>query len=585
MESKSMFLNRKRIMGRMTLIMLLCMLFLFAGVMCAMAEGENEPAEYSELKSRFKVSFYSDYHCTIGPKNTITGAVDIPSKVIVKKGDGVSLPSGVDSMTYTVTEVGDFSNQTGITSISFPEGLQKIGDSAFLNCTGLTGDLVIPDSVTYLGSQAFKGCSGLTGSLTIGRGITTIKGSAFFGCGFTGNLVIPDTITAIELYAFQNCKGFTGDLNIPSSVTAIGVDAFRACTGFDGNLTIPASAATRGGRTFYGCSGFTSLAISPGVTSIAENEFYMCSGFTGPLVIPDSVTSIASGAFYGCSGFTGTLSLHSGLTVINYATFKDCTGFTGLALSPGITEIGSSAFEGCTGMRGALVLPDTVTTVQTNAFYNCGFTGDLTLPESLTYLYDSAFACPGITGTLTIPSSITNSLSQQSFNGMFQVRKIVNNSTAGIYLKYNFIRDDDEETFFVKNGTEEHLKKMTWDGYMVTIKQGTYLRNGEEWPIQPVFSDDAFILPTDLTRIEESSFENVSEMTAVDARSCSFIGPNTFKGCTNLTQIRLAGNCTIDPAAFEPDQVIYVFAPAGDSTEEFCDGYDNLIFVQEETQE
>ena len=69
-------------------------------------------------------------------------------------------------------------------------------------------------------------------------------------------------------------------------------------------------------------------------------------------------------------------------------------------------------------------------------------------------------------------------------------------------------------------------------------------------------------------------------MTIVDASNCTAIGINAFKGCTNLTQIRLPADCRIDPAAFSGCGTVYVFAPAGDSTEAFCNQETNdCIFV------
>ena len=67
---------------------------------------------------------------------------------------------------------------------------------------------------------------------------------------------------------------------------------------------------------------------------------------------------------------------------------------------------------------------------------------------------------------------------------------------------------------------------------------------------------------------------------AVETSRCISIGKNAFKGCTNLTQIRLPKNCAIDANAFG-SQTIYVYAPAGGTTETYCKAHENLIFVAE----
>ena len=48
-----------------------------------------------------------------------------------------------------------------MTSITIPDSVTNIGESAFEKCTGLTS-ITIPDSVTSIGDDVFYGCTGLT---------------------------------------------------------------------------------------------------------------------------------------------------------------------------------------------------------------------------------------------------------------------------------------------------------------------------------------------------------------------------------------------------------------------------------------
>ena len=64
-----------------------------------------------------------------------------------------------------------------------PEGVTRIGDNAFSNCTGLT-DITIPKGVKNIENAAFTGCSGLT-SITIPESVTSMEKfspSTFVGC-------------------------------------------------------------------------------------------------------------------------------------------------------------------------------------------------------------------------------------------------------------------------------------------------------------------------------------------------------------------------------------------------------------------
>ena len=85
-----------------------------------------------------------------------------------------------------------------------------------------------------------------------------------------------------------------------------------------------------------------------------------------------------------------------------------------------------------------------------------------------------------------------------------------------------------------------------------------------------------------LTTIEDSAFEGITGMTVVDASHCTKIGKDAFKGCSGLTQIRLPKDCAIHDDAFAGLDRVYVFAPKGGSTEEYCNdpSHDNLVFVE-----
>ena len=140
-----------------------------------------------------------------------------------------------------------------------PDGVTRIGDSAFFDCTSLTS-VIIPKSVTSIGSLAFLGCIRLT-NVTIPDGVTSIGDAAFAGsstsinvsrenknyCSVDGGLYnkqkttilhpgkiqngtfrIPDGVTSIGGYAFDGYRSLT-NVTIPDSVTNICYGAFLDC--------------------------------------------------------------------------------------------------------------------------------------------------------------------------------------------------------------------------------------------------------------------------------------------------------------------------------------------------------------------
>jgi predicted aspartyl protease len=242
-----------------------------------------------------------------------------------------------------------------LTELSIGTSATSIGSEAFYNCTGFTGNLVIPNSVTSIGSSAFLFCSNFTGNLVIPNSVTSIGISAFEDCqGFTGSLVIPNSVTSIGSSAFNSCTGFTGNLVIGNSVTSIGSSAFRNCTGFTGNLVIPNSVTSIGDYAFFDCTGFTgNLVIPNSVTSIGSSAFLFCSNFTGNLVIPNSVTSIGSSAFYGCFGLTDAyLNLPIG-SIGSYAF--SYSGITNVFIGPDATGYTLGAGQTIGGQSGITV--------------------------------------------------------------------------------------------------------------------------------------------------------------------------------------------------------------------------------------
>ena len=110
-----------------------------------------------------------------------------------------------------------------IKTVIIEDGVTKIGNSAFDDCSGLTS-ISIPNSVTSIGDYVFNGCSNLT-SLTIPNSLTTIGSNAFFNSGLT-SVDIPCSVTTIGSDAFYLCENLSSVYCYASSVE-LGDNAFR----------------------------------------------------------------------------------------------------------------------------------------------------------------------------------------------------------------------------------------------------------------------------------------------------------------------------------------------------------------------
>lgn len=262
--------------------------------------------------------------------------------------------AGVD---YTVTSIGNsaFLYYFYLTSLSLPNSLVTIGNSAFAYCSGFTGDLIIPNSVV------------------------TIEESAFFTCySFDGDFVIGNSVTTIGDYAFNSCDGLHGVLNIPSSVESIGSIAFRYCN-FSGMTVDPANPVfdsrdncnavivTETNELIIGC---VNTVIPNTVTAIGDDAF--CGLALTSINIPNSVISIGAGAYAFCFNATGDLTIPNSVEFIGVGAFTQCTGLDGtLTIGESVKFIGDYAFRKCGGFTAAVSLATVPPELGNEPGWNC----------------------------------------------------------------------------------------------------------------------------------------------------------------------------------------------------------------------
>ena len=335
--------------------------------------------------------------------------------------EGYEKPQGSMTLPSTVTYEGETYTVTAIDA------------SAFYECEGLTGTLVVPGSITDINTYAFYACTGLN-VVEFQEGVTTIWHNAFNSCSGITTISFPNTLASIFHNAFSGCSSLTS-LHLPASVTTIYPSVFTNDPAL-GSITVDEShplfysennaIIKRDDKTlFLGCKN---TVIPDDIVAIGENAFNG-AGNGGDLVIPNSVRSIGDYAFQSChfsgtitlsdslstigifafanSEFSGSLIMPNTVTSVGLRAFDHCLNLTGeLKLSESLTEIQHTTFYG-SGFTGVLVIPNSVTSLSNSAFYDCHFS-DLVLSENLTFIGGAAFSgCENFTGILRIPASVT----------------------------------------------------------------------------------------------------------------------------------------------------------------------------------
>lgn len=97
-----------------------------------------------------------------------------------------------------------------ITTVTIPEGYDRLGDEAFLDRTKIS-TFNLPSTLTLIGNAAFKNCAALT-SIKLNNGLQNIGKEAFIGTQLT-SIDFPSSLRMIDDAAFFKCKIFNLKLN------------------------------------------------------------------------------------------------------------------------------------------------------------------------------------------------------------------------------------------------------------------------------------------------------------------------------------------------------------------------------------
>ncbi len=360
--------------------------------------------------------------------------VEIPDEIVAGTkitaiANGAFAGKGITSVSIpeAVTSIGNsaFANNPLMASVTFAgtSQLASIGDEAFKDCIGLSG-ITIPIGTTSLGSKAFNGCTSLT-AIDIPAGITKINNSTFAGCSNLAAVTLHEGLLSIDSSAFNLCSPLTA-ITLPSTVTALGASAFENTA--LANITLSSSLQTIGAGCFS-ATKLTSITIPANVTTIGNNAFMQTiAGIT--INLPDHYPNSIAGKPWGA--ITENIYWKSVDSSCFYIT-PDGTlvglkpaGHDGGICSTGYHEPGAelvipasvggitvtgllpSAFQGNTNIVSVKFDPGcTFTTIAPGAFNNCFNLKTVQLNEGLTSIGSFAFAACYKLDSVNFPSTLT----------------------------------------------------------------------------------------------------------------------------------------------------------------------------------
>lgn len=248
---------------------------------------------------------------------------------------------------------GTFCKLTGLRSVTFPEGISKIGSCTFRGCSSLTS-IVIPETVTVIEDLAFFESSLV--SIAIPASVERIEENALASgrlkriyienmeawCSNhdtylygNGSAILP--APSLELYLNGE---LIEDLIIPASVQHIPSCCF-ACVDSLKSVTIPASVQSVGGQAFEHCRRLESVLFSGDQLELGEFVFFSCSSLHS-VTLPQKMTAIPAFMFSSCTSLT-SIVIPSSVTWIMDGAFGE-SGLEVVTLPKSVDRIGRSVF-------------------------------------------------------------------------------------------------------------------------------------------------------------------------------------------------------------------------------------------------
>lgn len=231
---------------------------------------------------------YDDYTAVVSTDHDIdgtghlTGNVTIPSSITYEKHS------------YKVDYVGDFSNCEDLISITLPDTIVSITDTAFASCPDLE-KVIIPDKCEfeYFGDNVFSSTP-FDFNLSEKETVTFGKNVLYSYNKAVTSYTVPENINIIASNAFR-CSNIS-KITFPSELMSIGSYAFANCTGIT-EITIPDSVLTIGDGCFKSCSAVKKITLGNGLIAIGSTCF---SGTAIETINIPAELEDCTGAFMNC---------------------------------------------------------------------------------------------------------------------------------------------------------------------------------------------------------------------------------------------------------------------------------------------
>lgn len=520
----------------------------------------------------------------------------------------VTFESGV-----VIPEIGNYAFAgTKIARIVLPSSVKKIGNAAFSSCESLASISSL-DGIEYIGDSAFMGCKQLTdAALGADASLKHIGLSAFASSGLT-EIVIPTGITYLGNSAFNNCSAVTSIryyaesfdsgwgqgqspfLGVGSNTSGVTLTlggegrpvkklnafTFQSSTSsinitridfVNVQITATETSPLFGNKVFERLTSLKTVNFDPScnIGIIGADAFLGCTSLSEVVLLPASLKTIEESAFSGCT------SLHKidtkNVTYIGENAFKDCVSLYSVNLS-GVTDkanIKNNAFAGCTrlieavstlsftpdelkakGLSGAKIVASSEITPDGDFIFSnaaktdlISYVGDdevVTLPDGSYSIHERAFSGNTKITQVSFGAAQVTGIGAYAFSGCTSLRKIEITKP--------------EENF---TGLGMHAFDGCTSLETVIFAEGLSLQYVNEFTFNNCTSLKSISIPASVTEIKENAFRGCHALESVTFNQfernpgtgiikeykLTTIGANSFDSCSSLKFIEIPETVT-----------------------------------------
>ena len=253
----------------------------------------------------------------------------------IKQNSILNIPSKIDGVTVKIIGEYAFYQNTFLTEVTIPKGVEVIEESAFDQCVNLNKvtfadgskikeigkqafwycekivTISFPATVEIINDKAFADCTSLKNvSFAQGSVLKEIGKQAFYRCKPLHILTLPDTLTKIGERAFDACESLRSfTLSANNGVEEIGAKAFKDCKLLE-TLGYLKNLKKLGAGAFEGCEKLGEFYVGEKVSTIGADVF---KNVNSKATIACVAESNKSG---WTSGWNSGLEVGYGLTIV-----------------------------------------------------------------------------------------------------------------------------------------------------------------------------------------------------------------------------------------------------------------------------